>query len=112
MLDADTGKMRWFFQEVPNEHWDQDTPNNRMLIDYTVGGRQVKTVSNFTRGGFFMQHDRVGFAFLRGDAYSDNINWTKGLDPKTGKPVEYNPNVALQTYLARRARNGLGSLTK
>jgi alcohol dehydrogenase (cytochrome c) len=66
----------------------------------------VKTVSNFTRGGFFMQHDRVAFQFIRGDAYSDNINWTKGLDPKTGKPVEYNPNVALQTYLAPVGRIG------
>ncbi len=112
VLDADTGKMRWFFQEVPNEHWDQDTPNNRMLIDYTVGGRQVKTVSNFTRGGFFMQHDRVGFAFIRGDAYSDNINWTKGLDPKTGKPVEYNPNVALQTYLAPVGKIGADNAGK
>jgi alcohol dehydrogenase (cytochrome c) len=99
VLDVDTGKLRWFFQEVPNEHWDQDTPNNRMLIDYTVGGRQIRTVSNFTRGGFFMQHDRTQFAFFRGDPYSDSLNWTKGLDPKTGKPVEYNPNVALQTYL-------------
>jgi len=112
VLDADSGKMRWFFQEVPNEHWDQDTPNNRMLIDYTVGGRQVKTVSNFTRGGFFMQHDRAAFAFIRGDAYSNNINWTKGLDPKTGKPVEYNPNVALQTYLAPVGRIGVDNSGK
>ena len=26
------------------------------------------------------------------------MNWTDGIDPKTGKPVEYNPNKDLQTY--------------
>ena len=28
----------------------------------------------------------------------DGINWTAGIDPKTGKPVEYDPAQPLQTY--------------
>jgi alcohol dehydrogenase (cytochrome c) len=104
VLDADTGKLRWYFQEVPNEQQDQDTPNNRMLIDYTVGGKAMKIAANFTRGGFFLQHDRAGMTFYRGDAYQEGLNWTKGLDPKTGKPVEYNPNSAIQTYAVRGPR--------
>jgi alcohol dehydrogenase (cytochrome c) len=28
----------------------------------------------------------------------DNINWTKGIDQKTGKPVDYDPNKDVQTY--------------
>ena len=30
--------------------------------------------------------------------YMDNINWTKGIDQKTGKPVDYDPQKDVQTY--------------
>lgn len=99
-LDVDTGKLKWFFQEVPNEQQDQDTPNNRMLVD--VGGKKLTV--NFSRGGFFFQHDRVSGQFVRGDAYQSGLNWTKGLDPKTGKPVEYDPSKTIQTYAVRGPR--------
>jgi alcohol dehydrogenase (cytochrome c) len=26
------------------------------------------------------------------------VTWTKGIDPKTGKPLDYDPNKDLQTY--------------
>jgi alcohol dehydrogenase (cytochrome c) len=25
----------------------------------------------------------------------DNVNWTKGIDQKTGKPIDYDPNKAM-----------------
>ena len=31
-------------------------------------------------------------------SYMDNINWTKGIDQKTGKPLDYDPAKDLQTY--------------
>jgi hypothetical protein len=34
----------------------------------------------------------------------DNVNWTKGIDQKTGKPIDYDPNKAIQTYA------GIGNL--
>ena len=30
--------------------------------------------------------------------YMDNVNWTKGIDQKTGKPLDYDPNKDIQTY--------------
>ena len=30
--------------------------------------------------------------------YMDNINWTKGIDQKTGKPLDYDPSKDIQTY--------------
>jgi alcohol dehydrogenase (cytochrome c) len=30
--------------------------------------------------------------------YVANVNWTKGIDQKTGKPVDYDPNKDIQTY--------------
>jgi alcohol dehydrogenase (cytochrome c) len=30
--------------------------------------------------------------------YLDNVNWTKGIDQKTGKPIDYDPSKDIQTY--------------
>ena len=30
--------------------------------------------------------------------YMDNVNWTKGIDQKTGKPVDYVPGAEIQLY--------------
>ena len=30
--------------------------------------------------------------------YVPNINWTAGIDQKTGKPVDYDPNRDIQVY--------------
>jgi alcohol dehydrogenase (cytochrome c) len=97
-LDADTGKIVWYFQETPNEHWDFDTPSPKMLYDVTVNGEARKVVANFSRNGFFYTLDRSNGQFLRADPYQEKITWTKGIDPKTGKPVDYNPATPVQLY--------------
>jgi alcohol dehydrogenase (cytochrome c) len=33
-----------------------------------------------------------------GKQYVDQLNWTPGLDPKTGRPLNYNPNTDVQEY--------------
>jgi alcohol dehydrogenase (cytochrome c) len=37
-------------------------------------------------------------SFAPGEAYVDAINWTKGIDQKTGKPVDYDPGKDIQVY--------------
>ena len=43
--------------------------------------------------------------------YLDKINWTKGIDQKTGKPVDYDPGKDIQTY-SGAATPTPGALTK
>jgi len=97
-LDADTGKIVWYFQETPNEHWDFDTPSPKMLYEVSVNGETRKVVANFSRNGFFYTLDRTNGQFLRADQYQGKVNWTKGIDPKTGKPVDYDPTRNVQLY--------------
>jgi alcohol dehydrogenase (cytochrome c) len=97
-LDADTGKIVWYFQETPNEHWDFDTPSPKMLYDVSVNGETRKVVANFSRNGYFYTLDRNNGQFLRADPYQEKITWTKGIDPKTGKPIDYNPSTPVQVY--------------
>src|SRR5436190_1959096 len=103
-LDADTGKIVWFFQETPNEHWDFDTPSPKMLYEITQNGETRKVVANFSRNGFYYTLDRANGQFIRADQFQEKVTWTKGIDPKTGKPVDYDPGKDVQLYA------GLGTL--
>jgi alcohol dehydrogenase (cytochrome c) len=103
-LDADTGKIVWFFQETPNEHWDFDTPSPKMLYEATINGEPRKLVGNFSRNGFYYTLDRATGQFLRADQYQEKVTWTKGIDPKTGKPVDYDGARDVQLYA------GIGTL--
>ncbi len=40
-LDADTGKMKWYFQAVHHDTWDFDLPPAPGLIDVTVNGKKI-----------------------------------------------------------------------
>jgi alcohol dehydrogenase (cytochrome c) len=105
-LDADTGKMVWYFQETPNEHWDFDTPSPKMLYEVVVNGEPRKVVANFSRNGFFYTLDRASGQFLRADQYQEKVTWTEGIDPKTGKPVDYDPSLDVQRYAGLGQRRG------
>jgi len=105
-FDADTGKIAWYFQETPNEHWDFDTPSPKMLYEVTLNGERRKVVANFSRNGFYYTLDRANGQFLRADQYQEKVTWTKGIDPKTGKPVDYDPNLDVQTYAGIGVRRG------
>jgi alcohol dehydrogenase (cytochrome c) len=105
-LDADTGKIVWYFQETPNEHWDFDTPSPKMLYETTVNGETRKVVANFSRNGFYYTLDRANGQFLRADQYQEKVTWTKGIDPKTGKPLDYDPTLDVQRYAGIGQRRG------
>ncbi|MCC6981694.1 MAG: PQQ-binding-like beta-propeller repeat protein [Bauldia sp.] len=109
-LDADSGELRWYFQEVPNDQWDYDSTASRMLIPVAgTDGQQRLSVTNWARSGFLMSLDRVTGEFLRATPQQENITWTAGIDPKSGLPVEYNPDLGtsmVQTYAQAGPRRG------
>jgi alcohol dehydrogenase (cytochrome c) len=108
-IDVETGKLVWHFQYVPNESWDYDENGIHMLYDTTINGEPRKVVGHFGRNGFFYSLDRNNGSFIKGSQYVNELNWTKGLDPKTGKPMEYDPKLDVQTYVpAARAVRGDG----
>jgi alcohol dehydrogenase (cytochrome c) len=110
-VDVNTGKLQWYFQYLPNDSWDYDEIGIHMLLDVNIGGEQRKLVSHFARNGFFYSLDRNNGSFVKGAQYVNDLNWTKGLDPKTGKPIEYDPKLDVQTYVAA-ARPMPGDPTK
>ena len=89
--------------------WDYDEIGTHLLYDTVINGENRKVVGHFGRNGFFYSLDRNNGSFIKGAQYVNDLNWTKGLDPKTGKPLEYNPSLDVQTYVPEaRALRGDG----
>jgi alcohol dehydrogenase (cytochrome c) len=86
-LDPDTGAIKWGFQYTPNDGWDYDGNNAPVLADIRIGGKKVKAALQSNRNGFFYVLDRTNGKFLFAAPTVNGINWTTGLDPKTGRPT-------------------------
>jgi alcohol dehydrogenase (cytochrome c) len=97
-LDAATGRMRWFHQYTPNDTMDYDEIGTHMLIDGKVNGEDRKLLTHAARNGFYYAFDRLNGQFLKATQYVPVVTWTKGIDQKTGKPLDYDPGKDLQTY--------------
>jgi alcohol dehydrogenase (cytochrome c) len=103
--DPDTGKMNWYFQYTPGDMWDYDAAGTHILIDGVVAGQSRKLVIHSGRNGFLYTMERSNGQMVMAKPYMDNVNWTKGIDQKTGKPLDYDPAKDIQTYA------GIGNLT-
>ena len=97
-LDVETGELAWHFQYTPNDSWDYDEVGVHMLYDTTIDGRPRKVVAHFGRNGFFYSIDRTDGSFIKAQQYVNDLNWTAGIDPVTGRPVDYDPNLDVQIY--------------
>jgi len=88
-LDADTGKMKWYFQFTPHDTHDWDATQVPVLIDSNFNGRPRKLVVVPSRNGFHYVLDRATGEFLLAKAFVKQT-WAKGFDSK-GRPI-LNPN--------------------
>ena len=96
--DPDSGKMNWYFQYTPGDMWDFDEVGTHILFDAEVNGQKRRLVTHSARNGFLYTMDRNNGQIVSAKPYMDNINWTRGIDQKTGKPLDYDPNKDVQTY--------------
>jgi len=100
-LDADTGKIQWHYQHTPNDPYDYDSVAENVLADVPgANGSTTKIALEADRNGFAYAIDRTTGKFLWGLPFVKKVTWTKGLDPETGKPAEYDPNKQVQVYNA------------
>jgi alcohol dehydrogenase (cytochrome c) len=95
--DPDSGNMNWYFQFTPGDMWDYDEVGTHILIDSEVAGQPRKLVTHSARNGFLYTMDRHNGQTLVAKPYME-VTWTKGIDQKTGKPVDYDPGKDIQTY--------------
>jgi alcohol dehydrogenase (cytochrome c) len=100
--DPDSGKMNWYHQYLPGDMWDYDEEGTNILIDGVIDGQPRKVVTHAARNGFLYTFERATGQTILAKPYVERINWTKGIDQKTGKPVDYDPNLDVQVYSGRQ----------
>ena len=97
-MNPATGEIKWGFQYTPNDPYDFDEISEHPIINTKVNGEDRKLVVHTARNGFFYALDRTNGSFVHGKQYVDKLTWTTGLDPKTGKPLNYDPTKDVQEY--------------
>lgn len=84
-LDADSGKLRWYFQFSPHDTHDWDATHVPILFDAPIHGTNRKLVAVANRNAFYYVLDRATGEFLLGKPYAKQT-WATGLDAK-GRPI-------------------------
>jgi len=97
-INAADGKIKWGYQYTPNDPYDFDEISEHPIINMKINGEDRKLVVHAARNGFYYALDRLNGSFVAGKQYVDKLNWTPGLDPKTGKPLNYDPAANFQVY--------------
>jgi alcohol dehydrogenase (cytochrome c) len=86
-LDPDTGKLKWYYQEIPHDVYDFDSSMEPVLFDASVGGRARKLVLHSSKNGYAYLLERDTGKFVRAFPFAATVNWSKGLG-ENGKPKE------------------------
>jgi alcohol dehydrogenase (cytochrome c) len=81
-LNADTGKLKWYFQFTKHDEHDWDATQVPVIID-TAGGNHLIAQAN--RNGFFYVIDRTTGKLLSANAYG-KTTWSDAKDAE-GRPV-------------------------
>jgi len=83
-LDADTGKLKWHHQQIPQDVWDYDASYECILVDLPFQGRLRKLLVQVSKSGYTWVLDRVTGEFLSAWPFVRHINWVTGITG-TGK---------------------------
>ena len=91
-LDAKTGRVKWHYQEVPGDSWDFTATQPMILTEIQIEGAKRAVVLHAPKNGFLYIIDRKTGELIKANPIV-RTNWTKGIDPKTGRPIP-NPDAA------------------
>lgn len=86
-LDPDTGAYQWHYQGTPGESWDFTQTQPIILATLPIEGKPRKVLMQAPKNGFFYVIDRETGKLISAKGFVPQ-NWTSGVDPATGRPVE------------------------
>jgi quinohemoprotein ethanol dehydrogenase len=86
-IHPDTGRLAWYYQTTPGDSWDYTATQQITLADIRIGGTVRKVLMQAPKNGFFYVLDRITGKLISAEPYG-NITWAKGVDMKTGRPIE------------------------
>ena len=85
-VDAQSGRMNWYYQETPGDAWDYDAVQKFVFAKLPVGGGESRrVVMQASKNGFFYTLDLKTGKLLAADPFA-YVNWATGIDLTTGRP--------------------------
>ncbi len=92
-LDVRTGKLVWYYQQVPHDRWGYDVASAPVLLDVTHGGKVVPAVAQASKTGWVFVHDRRdGHLLFRSQPFVPQRNLFTA--PAPGDGVVIAPGIA------------------
>jgi len=88
-LNADTGKLVWWFQPSPHDTHDYDAVQTPVIFNADFDGKPRKLLAQGSRNGYFFLLDRTTGKNLVTQPFIP-LNWSSGVDGR-GEPI---PNAA------------------
>ncbi|HVW70656.1 MAG TPA: PQQ-dependent dehydrogenase, methanol/ethanol family [Steroidobacteraceae bacterium] len=82
---ANTGRVKWYYQETPGDSWDYDATAPIVLADLRWGGQLRHVLMQAAKNGIFYVIDRAKGELLEANPFT-TVTWTDGIDLKTGRP--------------------------
>ena len=86
-VDANTGKLKWYYQTVPSDGWDFDSVGGFIMADVQIEGKTRKVIMQAPKSGVFYILDRTNGQFISAEPFVP-VNWVTGFDKKNnGRPI-------------------------
>jgi glucose dehydrogenase len=77
-LDATTGKLKWYYQQVPHDLWGYDLASPPVLFNFIKDGKKIPAVAQASKTGWFYIHERAtGKLLLKSEAFVPQHNLFK-----------------------------------
>lgn len=74
-LDAESGKLRWYYQQVPHDVWGYDIASAPILFNYIKDGKSIEAVGQASKLGWFFVNDRkTGKLLIKSEAFVPQKN--------------------------------------
>lgn len=103
-INPSTGRLAWYYQEVPGDQWDFDVVQPIILTTLTVDGKPRKVLMQASKDGFFYILDRKTGQVISANKFVP-VTWADHVDLKTGRPA-----VEADARDFRNSSNGKGQL--
>ncbi|HLB30558.1 MAG TPA: PQQ-dependent dehydrogenase, methanol/ethanol family, partial [Gammaproteobacteria bacterium] len=101
-LDAATGKLKWHYQEIPNDVWDYDAAYEVILFDRVIDGKERKLLVHMNKSGLTFVLDRVTGEYINAYLANEVVNFITGIgengkllgrhEPIPGQPTDICPS--------------------
>lgn len=86
-LHLDTGEYAWHYQATPHDRYDFDATQQITVADLILDGVKRHVAMQANKNGLFYVLDVTNGQLLSAKPFVPGVNWTTGVDTKTGRPV-------------------------